>query len=73
MEYAAAAIVQLTKRSAENGGPLKLELGNAQRIGAPAVVSYRPLKLEFDRTIWTKALLTDDPGANYIAGHELGT
>src|SRR5271157_2843802 len=69
---AAAAIAQLTKRSAENGGPLKLELGNAGRIGAPAVVSYRPLKLEFDRTIWTKALLTDDPAANYIAGHELG-
>jgi IrrE N-terminal-like domain len=69
---AAAAIVQLTKRSAESGGPLKLELGNARRIGAPAVVSYRPLKLEFDRAVWTKALLSDDPDANYIAGHELG-
>ncbi len=69
---AAAAIVLLTKRSAENGGPLKLELSSARRIGAPAVVSYRPLKLEFDRTIWTKALLTEDPDLNYIAAHELG-
>jgi hypothetical protein len=69
---AASAIVELTKRSVEIGGPLRLELGNAKRIGAPAAVSYRPLKLDFDRTIWAKALLTDDPEANYIAGHELG-
>jgi hypothetical protein len=69
---AASAIVELTKRSIENGGPLTLVLSSTRRIGAPAAVSYKPLMLEFDKIIWTRALLSDDPQANYIAGHELG-
>ena len=54
-----------------NGEFLKLEFRKARKIGAPAVVSYRPLKLEVDETVWTKALLSSDSETNYISAHEL--
>jgi Zn-dependent peptidase ImmA (M78 family) len=69
---AAGAIRQLTNEVKVSGEFLKLELRNSNKIGAPAVVSYRPLKLEFDKIVWAKALLSRDVGANYIAAHELG-
>jgi hypothetical protein len=69
---AANAILRLTNEVKVDGQLLKLDLRNSKKIGVPAVVSYRPLKLEFDRTIWTKALLSKDASANYIAAHELG-
>jgi IrrE N-terminal-like domain len=69
---AANAILRLTNEVQVEGQSLKLELRSSKKIGAPAVVSYRPLKVEFDRAIWTKALLSKDGPANYIAGHELG-
>jgi hypothetical protein len=69
---AANAILRLTNDLKIDGQSLKLEITNLKKIGAPAAVSYGPLKLEFDKTIWTKALLFNDAGANYIAAHELG-
>lgn len=69
---AANAILKLTQEENESGERLKLEFRSATKIGAAAVVSYHPLKIEFDRAVWTKALLFKDPDANYIAAHELG-
>jgi hypothetical protein len=69
---AANAILKLTRVENKNGERLKLEFRSAAKIGAAAVVSYSPLKIEFDRAVWTKALLSNDADANYIAAHELG-
>ena len=69
---AAGAIRRLTNEVKVGGEFLKLELLNSKKIGAPAVVSYRPLKLEVDKMAWAKALFSRDVAANYIAAHELG-
>jgi hypothetical protein len=69
---AANAIIKLTQEYNKNGQPWKLEFRNASKMGAPAIVSYRPPKVEFDRNVWTKALLAKDPTTNYIAAHEIG-
>lgn len=69
---AANAVLQLTKRPNKSGECLTIEVKSAGKIGAPAVVSYVPLKLEVDRVVWNKALLSVDPDANYVIAHELG-
>lgn len=69
---AADSILTFTRELKVNNEFVKLEFRSASKIGAPAVVSYRPLKLEFDRIAWTRALLANDLETNYIAAHELG-
>jgi hypothetical protein len=68
---AATAIRELLNRS-HRGQKLKLEISTVRKIGAPAAVSYAPLKLEIDGKIWTKALFSKDADSNFIAAHELG-
>ena len=66
------AIIKLSQGRDSRGDQLKIEISSLSKLGAPAVVSYNPLKIEFDRKLWTKALLSDDPEANFVAAHELG-
>jgi hypothetical protein len=68
---AANAILWMSRVPNAKGERLKIVLSSETKLGAPAVVSYRPLKIEFDRAKWPKASLSKDKETNYIAAHEL--